>query len=127
MNESVFMQVTMDAGLRASFQQAAARERRPATQVLQALMREYVARHSGQGRRWTLRARTGIWTRWRTGSRGGTAVRLAQGERGTVAKVPGNTGITRQCAGLCDASGLDVPHTLNVIYVQRSAGSCLFA
>lgn len=49
MNESVFMQVTMDAGLRASFQQAAARERRPATQVLQALMREYVARHSGTG------------------------------------------------------------------------------
>jgi len=49
MNESVFMQVTMDAGLRASFQQAAARERRPATQVLQALMREYVARHSGAG------------------------------------------------------------------------------
>ena len=31
MNESVFMQVTMDAGLRARFQQAAARERRPAT------------------------------------------------------------------------------------------------
>lgn len=49
MNESVFMQVTMDAGLRASFQQAAARERRPATQVLQALMREYVARHAGAG------------------------------------------------------------------------------
>lgn len=49
MNESVFMQVTMDAGLRASFQQAAARERRPVTQVLQALMREYVARHSGPG------------------------------------------------------------------------------
>ncbi|WP_314401840.1 hypothetical protein [Stenotrophomonas rhizophila] len=49
MNESVFMQVTMDAGLRASFQQAAARERRPAAQVLQALMREYVARHSGAG------------------------------------------------------------------------------
>jgi len=43
------MQVTMDAGLRARFQQAAARERRPATQVLQALMREYVARHSGAG------------------------------------------------------------------------------
>ncbi|WP_313245417.1 hypothetical protein [Stenotrophomonas rhizophila] len=49
MNESVFMQVTMDAGLRARFQQAAARERRPATQVLQALMREYVARHAGAG------------------------------------------------------------------------------
>ena len=47
MNESVFMQVTMDAGLRASFQQAAARERRPAAQVLQALIREYVARHPG--------------------------------------------------------------------------------
>ena len=49
MNESAFMQVTMDAGLRARFQQAAARERRPATQVLQALMREYVARHAGAG------------------------------------------------------------------------------
>lgn len=49
MNESVFMQVTMDAGLRARFQQAAARERRPATQVLQALMREYVARHAEAG------------------------------------------------------------------------------
>jgi len=49
MSESVFMQVAMDAGLRARFQQAAARERRPATQVLQALMREYVARHSGAG------------------------------------------------------------------------------
>jgi len=49
MNESVFMQVTMDAGLRASFQQAAARERRPSTQVLQTLMREYVARHSDTG------------------------------------------------------------------------------
>ena len=47
MNESVFMQVTMDAGLRASFQQAVARERRPAAQVLQALIREYVARHPG--------------------------------------------------------------------------------
>lgn len=49
MNESVFMQVTMDAELRASFQQAAAHERRPAVQVLQALMREYVARHAGAG------------------------------------------------------------------------------
>lgn len=49
MSESVFMQVTMDAGLRASFQQAAAHERRPAAQVLQALMREYVARHAGPG------------------------------------------------------------------------------
>lgn len=49
MNESVYMQVTMDAGLRASFQQAAAHERRPAAQVLQALMREYVARHAGAG------------------------------------------------------------------------------
>lgn len=49
MNESVFMQVTMDAGLRASFQQVAARERRPAAQVLQMLMREYVAWHSGAG------------------------------------------------------------------------------
>ncbi len=49
MNESVFMQVTIDAGLRASFQQAAARDRRPATQVLQALMREYVARHAEAG------------------------------------------------------------------------------
>jgi len=93
MNESVFMQVTIDAGLRASFQQAAARERRPATQVLHALMREYVARHSGTGRRWMLQARTGIWTKWRSGSRGGTAVRLARGERGTVAKVPGGRGL----------------------------------
>lgn len=49
MNESVFMQLEMDAGLRARFQQAAARERRPAAQVLQRLMREYVARQAGQG------------------------------------------------------------------------------
>ncbi|WP_422508620.1 hypothetical protein [Stenotrophomonas sp. GZD-301] len=49
MNESVFMQLEMDAGLRARFQQAAARERRPAAQVLQRLMREYVARQAGHG------------------------------------------------------------------------------
>jgi hypothetical protein len=49
MNESVFMQLEMDAGLRARFQQAAARERRPAAQVLQRLMREYVGRQAGQG------------------------------------------------------------------------------
>ncbi|MBD3774184.1 hypothetical protein [Stenotrophomonas sp.] len=48
MNESVFMQLEMDAGLRARFQQAAACERRPAAQVLQRLMREYVARQAGQ-------------------------------------------------------------------------------
>jgi len=47
MNESVFMQLEMDAGLRARFQQAAACERRPAAQVLQRLMREYVARQAG--------------------------------------------------------------------------------
>lgn len=49
MNENVYMQVTIDAGLRASFQQAASRQRRPAAQVLHALMREYVARHTGAG------------------------------------------------------------------------------
>lgn len=46
MSKSVFMQLEMAAGLRASFQQAAAREHRPAAQVLQRLMREYVVRQS---------------------------------------------------------------------------------
>lgn len=44
MSKSVFMQLEMAAGLRASFQHAAAREHRPAAQVLQRLMREYVVR-----------------------------------------------------------------------------------
>jgi hypothetical protein len=43
MSKSVFMQLEMAARLRASFQHAAAREHRPAAQVLQRLMREYVA------------------------------------------------------------------------------------
>lgn len=51
MNENVYMQVTIDAGLRASFQQAASRERRPPAQVLHALMREYVAHHPVAGER----------------------------------------------------------------------------
>lgn len=46
MSKSVFMQLEMAAGLRASFQHAAAREHRPAAQVLQRLMREYVVRQS---------------------------------------------------------------------------------
>jgi len=46
MSKSVFMQVQMAAGLRASFQHAAAREHRSAAQVLQQLMREYVVRQS---------------------------------------------------------------------------------
>ncbi|MCF7751932.1 hypothetical protein KQ945_14325 [Bacillus subtilis subsp. subtilis] len=46
MSKSVFMQLEMAAGLRASFQHAAAREHRPAAQVLQQLMREYVVRQS---------------------------------------------------------------------------------
>ncbi len=46
MSKSVFMQLEMVAGLRASFQHAAAREHRPAAQVLQRLMREYVVRQS---------------------------------------------------------------------------------
>jgi hypothetical protein len=46
MSKSVFMQLEMAAGLRASFQHAAAREHRPAAQVLQRLMREYGVRQS---------------------------------------------------------------------------------
>jgi hypothetical protein len=46
MSKSVFMQLEMAAGLRTSFQHAAAREHRPAAQVLQRLMREYVVRQS---------------------------------------------------------------------------------
>lgn len=46
MNQSVFMQLEMDAALRARFQDAAAREQRPASKVLRQLMREYVARQS---------------------------------------------------------------------------------
>lgn len=46
MSKSVFMQLEMAAGLRASFQHAAAREHRPVAQVLQRLMREYVVRQS---------------------------------------------------------------------------------
>lgn len=49
MNERVFMQLEMDRGLRARFQQATAREHRPAAQVMQQLMREYVVRHSDPG------------------------------------------------------------------------------
>lgn len=45
MNQNIFMQVPVDAGLRASFTEAAAREHRPAAQVLQQLMRDYVVRH----------------------------------------------------------------------------------
>lgn len=48
MSKSVFMQLEMDAGLRASFQDAAGRQHRPAAQVLRQLMREYVAREAGQ-------------------------------------------------------------------------------
>lgn len=46
MNETVFMQVTVDAGLRAGFQAAAACQQQPAAQVLQALMRDYVLLHA---------------------------------------------------------------------------------
>ncbi len=49
MSKSVFMQLEMEAGLRASFQDAAGRQHRRATQVLRQLMREYVARESGGG------------------------------------------------------------------------------
>lgn len=48
MSKSVFMQLQMEAGLRASFQEAAERQHRPAAQVLRQLMREYVARESWQ-------------------------------------------------------------------------------
>lgn len=43
MSKSVFMQLQMEAGLRASFQEVAERQHRPAAQVLRQLMREYVA------------------------------------------------------------------------------------
>ncbi|MCS4235471.1 hypothetical protein [Stenotrophomonas sp. BIGb0135] len=43
MSKSVFMQLQMEAGLRASFQEAAGRQHRPAAQVLRQLMRVYVA------------------------------------------------------------------------------------
>ncbi len=46
MSKSVFMQLQMEAGLRASFQEAAERQQRPAAQVLRQLMREYVAMQS---------------------------------------------------------------------------------
>jgi hypothetical protein len=46
MSKSVFMQLQMEAGLRASFQEAAERQHRPAAQVLRQLMREYVATQS---------------------------------------------------------------------------------
>lgn len=46
MSKSVFMQLEMAAGLRASFQRAAAREHHSAAQVLQRLMREYVVQQS---------------------------------------------------------------------------------
>jgi hypothetical protein len=47
MNRCVLMQVEVDAGLRARFQEAAAREHRAADQVLGRLMREYVAVEGG--------------------------------------------------------------------------------
>jgi len=80
MSESVYMQVTMDAGLRARFQQAAAHERRPAAQVLQALMREYVARHAGAGEVPDAAGATATWKQWCSGSRGGIPVRSAWGD-----------------------------------------------
>lgn len=46
MSKSVFMQLQMEAGSRASFQEAAERQQRPAAQVLRQLMREYVASQS---------------------------------------------------------------------------------
>ncbi len=49
MDQSVFMQLEMDAALRARFQDAAAREQRPVAKVLRQLMREYVARQSEPG------------------------------------------------------------------------------
>lgn len=49
MNQSVFMQLEMDAALRARFQDAVAREQRPVAKVLRQLMREYVARQSEPG------------------------------------------------------------------------------
>lgn len=46
MSKSVFMQLQIEAGLRASFQEAAGRQQRPAAQVIRQLMREYVAAQS---------------------------------------------------------------------------------
>lgn len=43
------MQLPTDARLRASFQQAAAREQQPAEEVLKRLMQDYVLRHPEQG------------------------------------------------------------------------------
>jgi hypothetical protein len=47
MNRRVLMQVELDAGLRARFQEAAAREHRAADQVLGRMMREWVAVECG--------------------------------------------------------------------------------
>ncbi|MCC7634198.1 hypothetical protein [Stenotrophomonas rhizophila] len=46
MNNNVVVQLKVEAGLRASFQQAAGRQQRPPAQVIRQLMREYVARQS---------------------------------------------------------------------------------
>lgn len=46
MSKSVFMQLQIEAGLRASFQESAGRQQRPAAQVIRQLMREYVAAQS---------------------------------------------------------------------------------